>query len=623
MPASVLMASSHEPARVLKRPALSFASWPAAPTNSKSEDSGRSCQRLTWPPSQPLSGRPEPSVDPGAAAVDMSAGRQQGGEGSSSSPFYPNYSLFPKATSGAASRRQTTQPRPGLLRPTPEESETDVPDDVDVKTNSTVSLVSRLRSSQHLNNGDIPRRKGHRLTVHLQHHYWRPDDQVSDSHESIAQTSKQVGKAKAPLTPTPPKSPQDGNWPLPVSPKTAFPPMATPEDFPLSLEDVQANPELATRYYDDSEDELDTPKIPDQRFSVSPRTSSRSSTWQLPPAAISTSSPSEASIGVASSSPPSSFPIRTRSLASRPSFNSSPSMQNAWARSASTAEIPEYHPGTLVDPSRIDEECASHRGSRPETSLSTYSSSSNTFAPARKLSLPSGFKVNSALDYFPKVSNSFAGFCKGAWRLQTKQSEKAFARRYITLNDTSEEFDEQNPEKTARRSSKITILKCKKCSFEAPGVEDKPDNAVPVYAKTSLAPIVEYAWRGDRTPRSAHGITYNWGFLFKSHVPSKQVLKKDETLDPAAQTFACLFCCAQSNGTVCFDSAQTLCGHIARHHHDGVPAGIGQRELHLRVAILIGRAPDKTEDWDIILPGHYSSYHNRDQERAMSSSSVV
>lgn len=75
----------------------------------------------------------------------MSAGRQQGGGGSKTSPFYPNYSLFPAAAASAGSRRAVNQPRPYPydLRPHLEEAETDAHDDVDVKTDSTVSLVGR------------------------------------------------------------------------------------------------------------------------------------------------------------------------------------------------------------------------------------------------------------------------------------------------------------------------------------------------------------------------------------------------------------------------------------------------------------------------------------------------
>ena len=151
-------------------------------------------------------------------------------------------------------------------------------------------------------------------------------------------------------------------------------------------------------------------------------------------------------------------------------------------------------------------------------------------------------------------------------------------------------------------TTKATTIKCKKCSFEGP----LGNKTGALSGNGSYASHIDVEPFADQTPHTAHGVVYRWGFLFKSHVPSKIIPKKDESPDPhgSGNVFACVFCCAEGKGTVCFDGAKTLCGHIAKCHPKGVMNGAGDRELRMRVNIVVGRRPDKGEGWDIILPGN-------------------
>ena len=455
-------------------------------------------------------------------------------------------------------------------------------------------------------------------TFRVQHHYRIVGDDPAEQAGSFFiddtrhdTTSNQPwGNVKTQVVSTPPKSPERLNWPLPVSPKTKPRQLPTPShhDFPPSPQQEDQISEQSVEVWGD----LITPRAPGQSYPNVPPISTGPPGWRLPPSAIPTSHSLNAT-ALSSNSPTWTIPIRSHSLVDRPidrlerplTQQGGRSWQNPWSahtsRSPSTYDYEDPHPGTLVDPSRIDEHC-DHGPPRPETSASSLIRTFNDFAPVRKIPHPVGFKAVSIDDYFPKFSNNFAGFCKCAWRLQTQNAEKAFVIRTIIPKGPTTAAE--------RRNSKITTLKCKKCSFEGPLTEGKATEASP-----SIAPLIEYAFRADRSPKSAHGVTYNWQFLFKSHIATKTILKKDEVMDPLSQTFGCLFCCAMGNGTVCFEGAPTLCGHIARHHPEGVPAGPGERELSLRVLTVIGKAPVPGQDWDIILPGHYETY---DRERAFS-----
>ena len=162
-------------------------------------------------------------------------------------------------------------------------------------------------------------------------------------------------------------------------------------------------------------------------------------------------------------------------------------------------------------------------------------------------------------ELLPGEANKFAGFCKGAWRLQIGDTKKAIEER-------------QRP---GGMYSANGYWQCKKCTFQGRMVTDEKkkkgyDRRVLVFSE---------------------GIQFRWQFLFKSHVETK-----DLSPDPSRATFGCVFCCAEGRGTPTFGGVQTFMNHL-QEHRDRQPNG----EVLYRMNCIIGRRAELSEDFDVNL----------------------
>lgn len=197
--------------------------------------------------------------------------------------------------------------------------------------------------------------------------------------------------------------------------------------------------------------------------------------------------------------------------------------------------------------------------SHPSVSASSYYSrktSGSLEIPSLRTSVDQ-VSVN-AKDLLPGEANKFAGFCKGAWRLQIGDKKKALMER-------------QRP---GGLYSATPYWQCSKCRFEGRMV---------VYDKKRKG--------FDTRVMISEGVQFRWEFLFKSHVESK-----DAMLDPMKASFGCIFCCAEGRGTPTFGGVHSFVAHL-QEHRDRLPRG----EVLYRMNCLVGRRAGPDEDFDINL----------------------
>lgn len=162
--------------------------------------------------------------------------------------------------------------------------------------------------------------------------------------------------------------------------------------------------------------------------------------------------------------------------------------------------------------------------------------------------------------YLPSEENKYAGFCKGAWKLQLGM-KKAMNAEY----------------RPAGMYGQIPFWRCQKCYFEGP------------MAGTSKA-----TRSFDNNIRRSNGIQYRWVFLAKSHVYVKDIPKAS---NGTLGTFGCIFCCAETRQTPIFGNVKTLLEHLQL-HRENVPGA----ELRDRTRCIVDRVAEPWEDFDINLP---------------------
>lgn len=219
---------------------------------------------------------------------------------------------------------------------------------------------------------------------------------------------------------------------------------------------------------------------------------------------------------------------------------------------------PEYHPWKFPKPS------SSSVRSHPSASASSTSHYSRTTSgsfdaspphpsPAARISLD-------VKDLLPAEANQYAGFCKGAWRLQIGDKKKAMMER-------------QRP---GGLYSATPYLQCSKCRFEGQLVPDNKKRA-----------------GYDTRVMIAEGVQFRWVFLFKSHVKTR-----DDMQNPMQASFGCIFCCAEGRGTPTYGGVRSLMAHM-QEHRDRLPRG----EVLYRMNCLVGRRAGPDEDFDINLIG--------------------
>lgn len=220
-------------------------------------------------------------------------------------------------------------------------------------------------------------------------------------------------------------------------------------------------------------------------------------------------------------------------------------------------ESPEFNPWTFPR--------APSPSQRSQMSVSSGSQFSHHRIPISTIGvMPSNMSVSnksiSAKDLLPGESNRFAGFCKGAWRLQIGDKKKAMDER-------------QRPGGMYKANA---YWQCSKCKFEGRMVMiDKKrkgyDNRV---------------WMTED-----EGVQFRWEFLFKSHIESK-----DSQPNPLHATFGCIFCCGEGRGTPTFGGINSFMTHL-QEHRDRLPSG----EVLYRMNCLVGRRAQQDEDFDINL----------------------
>jgi hypothetical protein len=172
-----------------------------------------------------------------------------------------------------------------------------------------------------------------------------------------------------------------------------------------------------------------------------------------------------------------------------------------------------------------------------------------------------------AVDIFlPSKANNFAGFCKGAWKLQTgmKKAFETYVRPTGLFNDKP-------------------YWRCCKCLYEGP-----------VWGKSSS----KSSWTYDNRVRThaATGIRYRWSFLAKSHVYSRVI---PESQDGSDGSFGCIFCCVQQRASApIFGTLDSFMQHLLQHRESP-----SEMELLLyRVHYIVGRVAPLSEKFDVNIP---------------------
>ena len=227
-------------------------------------------------------------------------------------------------------------------------------------------------------------------------------------------------------------------------------------------------------------------------------------------------------------------------------------------------ETPDFNPWAVQrspspsQNSRISSFSTDSRHRVPTSTLEVLPPMSNVSVISQNI--PSINMSISTKDLLPSEANKFAGFCKGAWRLQIGDKKKAMDER----------------ERLVGMYSTNKYWQCSRCSFE--GCMVIRNKKIKGYDTRVIA---------------TEGVQLRWEFLFKSHVESK-----DANLDPLRASYGCMFCCADGRGTPTFGGIQSFMGHL-QEHRDRLPSG----EVLYRMNCLVGRLADPREDFDINLEG--------------------
>ncbi|KAL1962457.1 hypothetical protein VTN77DRAFT_9658 [Rasamsonia byssochlamydoides] len=256
----------------------------------------------------------------------------------------------------------------------------------------------------------------------------------------------------------------------------------------------------------------------------------------------------------------------------------SPDEVNPWAQTdpeedpASTIPDRSYASETMeiFDPdgwgSLTPERSTSAQVRTASSIISRHSSHSSTSGTTLPISSGTSMTL-----YLPCEENNFAGFCKGAWKLQLGL-KKAFTIRMRP----SGMYDE------------IPFWRCSKCCYEGPVRGDSSRRS-------------SWKYDGEVRVHEQTGIRYRWVFLAKSHVHMKRIPEKT---DGSVGTFGCVFCCAERHGPApVFGNLASFMEHLLlRHRQMADSDSPGLEALLDRTRCIVGRVADDSEDFDINLP---------------------
>ncbi|EZF75661.1 hypothetical protein H105_02854 [Trichophyton soudanense CBS 452.61] len=194
--------------------------------------------------------------------------------------------------------------------------------------------------------------------------------------------------------------------------------------------------------------------------------------------------------------------------------------------------------------------------------------------------------------YLPTEENNFAGFCKGAWRLQNSM---------------------KNSFRIDNRPVGMYMLQsswhCSKCSFEGIVQESKFSGKAPVLSsmlgpvKTSIIQGMRVLQMFDQTVHlhGPSGNRYRWIFLAKSHVECKP----PKPTDKVVCGFGCIFCSVQNHGPApIYGNLDTFMEHLREHRGRGYAWDRKKPSQPLLdwTRCILGRIADDSEDFDINIP---------------------
>lgn len=165
----------------------------------------------------------------------------------------------------------------------------------------------------------------------------------------------------------------------------------------------------------------------------------------------------------------------------------------------------------------------------------------------------------------PSAENNYAGFCKGAWKVQSGLGGFKV---------------HSEPKGYYGMESK---WRCGNCFFEMPLSPDSTRNN-PNYDSRLLT-------------HGATGIRYRWLFLAKSHMKCKRTVK------PGGGLFGCIFCCRERGGPVLgFEGLEKLMLHLGAEHRDVSGVGVEGSSLLEGARCVVGRVAGVEEGFDVNIP---------------------
>ncbi|KAF3480920.1 uncharacterized protein GIQ15_06267 [Arthroderma uncinatum] len=194
--------------------------------------------------------------------------------------------------------------------------------------------------------------------------------------------------------------------------------------------------------------------------------------------------------------------------------------------------------------------------------------------------------------YLPTEENNYAGFCKGAWRLQ-----------YSMKNS----FRIDN--RPVGMYMLISSWHCSKCSFEGIVQESKFSGKAPVLpamlgpVKTSIIQGMRVLQMFDQTVHfhGPSGNRYRWIFLAKSHVECKP----SKPTEKPVHGYGCIFCSSQNQGPApIYGNLDTFMEHLREHGGRGYAWDRKKPSQPLLdwTRCILGRIADDSEDFDINIP---------------------
>jgi len=258
------------------------------------------------------------------------------------------------------------------------------------------------------------------------------------------------------------------------------------------------------------------------------------------------------------------------------SIRGSSSSQDGDLSSSSARYVPPSYSSSVVS-----------RNSTNSTTTSGSNPNSNSTSTSTTIPTPIPITVIPMALYLPSEKNNFAGFCKGAWKLQLGL-KKAFTTEF-------------RPE---GMYSTVPFWRCSKCYYEGPMMIASSSSSSSTNGGSSFGSRSKSKPKPTRTfdtrlrIHPPTGIRYRWSFLAKSHVATSRVLPGT---DGSAGTFGCIFCCAERRTAApMFGNLSSFMEHLAQEHRtmsvDVVEA------LRERIRCVVGREAGREEDFDVNFP---------------------